>query len=249
MMNPKDRMIRVGTLAGQKQRTVDYISKIVQHGFESFELNFWEYIPDDLIMSRMSSQLRRVIEPHGAVVSSIGVYGNTLGESEVDEKTRQSWYVAIDHATHFGCDLVTGFAGGVLGKPVPDSMERFKAVFSPILERAIKRDVRIAFENCPMGGGWDSAGPNIAFCPDAWELIFETLPSDLVGLEWEPCHQLCQLIDPVAQLRKWAPKVFMCMVRMRRCIGISSLARGLMGLNFSLIIGTLVLGIRTGAIL
>ena len=29
-----------------------------------------------------------------------------------------------------------------------------------------------------------------------------------IGLEWEPCHQLGQLIDPIAQLRQWVGKVF-----------------------------------------
>lgn len=201
-------MIRIGTVAGKGEHTVDYVSRVVEHGFESFQINFWEKIPAELILSRMSAQLRRVIEPQDAKVSSIGVYGNPLGETEVDQKTRDSWLVAIDHATHFGCDIVSGFAGRVRGKSVPDSIERYKEVFDPILKRAIKRDVRLAFENSPMGGNWETGDYNIAFCPDAWELIFDALPSDSIGLEWEPCHQICQMIDPIPQLRKWVDKVF-----------------------------------------
>jgi sugar phosphate isomerase/epimerase len=29
-----------------------------------------------------------------------------------------------------------------------------------------------------------------------------------LGLEWEPCHQLVYLIDPLPQIRKWAAKIF-----------------------------------------
>jgi len=31
---------------------------------------------------------------------------------------------------------------------------------------------------------------------------------DNIGLEWEPCHQMVSLIDPIPQLRKWVGKVF-----------------------------------------
>jgi sugar phosphate isomerase/epimerase len=95
-----------------------------------------------------------------------------------------------------------------VGRPVPESIPRFKEVWSPLVERAANQGVRIAFENCPMGGDWKTGDWNIAFNPDAWELIFEAVPAPNLGLEWEPCHQLCQLIDPVPQLRQWAPRVF-----------------------------------------
>ena len=38
--------------------------------------------------------------------------------------------------------------------------------------------------------------------------MFNELPHDNLGLEWEPCHQLVYLIDPIPQIRKWAPKFF-----------------------------------------
>ena len=53
-----------------------------------------------------------------------------------------------------------------------------------------------------MGGNWKSGEWNIAINPDAWELIFDWLPAEHLGLEWEPCHQLSQLIDPIPQFRQ-----------------------------------------------
>ena len=44
--------------------------------------------------------------------------------------------------------------------------------------------------------------------PTAWEMMFNEVPSDALGLQWEPCHQMVSLIDPLPQLRKWAHKVF-----------------------------------------
>jgi sugar phosphate isomerase/epimerase len=68
--------------------------------------------------------------------------------------------------------------------------------------------VRIAFENCPMLGTWETGDWNIAHNPAAWEMIFNEVPADNLGLEWEPCHQLVYLIDPIPQIRAWAAKIF-----------------------------------------
>jgi sugar phosphate isomerase/epimerase len=87
-------------------------------------------------------------------------------------------------------------------------MKRFKQVWKPLARRAADKGVRIAFENCTMGGTWERTTCNLAFNPDGWELIFDALPDDHVGLEWEPCHQLVQLIDPMPQLRAWVDKIF-----------------------------------------
>ena len=38
--------------------------------------------------------------------------------------------------------------------------------------------------------------------------MFDALPDGNVGLEWEPAHQLAELIDPLPQLRAWVPKIF-----------------------------------------
>jgi sugar phosphate isomerase/epimerase len=59
-----------------------------------------------------------------------------------------------------------------------------------------------------MEGSWKTGDWNIAHNPAAWELMFDALPDDNLGLEWEPCHQLYYLIDPVPQIRRWAPKIF-----------------------------------------
>jgi len=113
----------------------------------------------------------------------------------------------IDNAHLFGSDIVAGFTGRVRGKSIPDNIARFKEVYAPLAKRAEDKGVRLAFENCSMGGDWNTGDWNIAHNPDAWELMFDAVPSDAIGLEWEPCHQMVTLIDPIPQLRKWAKKV------------------------------------------
>lgn len=198
--------IRIGTMVREGRRSPEYIAKILPHGFESFQLSFWQHLDADL--PQLADEVATVLDGSGAVISSLGVYGNPLGTTETDDQTRHAWLAAIENASRFGCDLVCGFAGRLPGRPVPESLPRFAEVFGPLADRAGELGVRLAFENCPMGGTWASGDWNIAFHPKAWELMFEHVPHAHVGLEWEPCHQLCQLIDPLPQLREWLPRVF-----------------------------------------
>jgi sugar phosphate isomerase/epimerase len=199
--------LRIGTLVdGLGADPAEYIRQILPHGFESFSITFWQTLKQ-VQLPRLAERVRAQLGGR-AVVSSLGVFGNPLGDGEVDEQTRLAWRTAIDHAADFGTDIVAGFAGRVRGVPVDQSIARFKEVFAPLAERAAARGVRIAFENCPMGGTWASGDWNIAFQPRAWELMFDAVPSPNLGLEWEPCHQMCQLIEPIGQLRAWVKRVF-----------------------------------------
>ena len=86
-------------------------------------------------------------------------------------------------------------------------MPRFKEVFGELARHAEDRGVKLAIENCPMGGTWQKGTCNIGFNPRAWDMMFDAVPSDSLGLEWEPAHQIYQLIDPIANLRKYVKKI------------------------------------------
>jgi len=195
--------LRIGTMVPNGKP--EYLAQIVRHGFESFEFNWWQHV-GDVDFKKLAEDTRRVLDDAGtgAIVSCIGVYGNPL----VDKQTAKDWARLIDAAKLFDCDLVVGFAGRVVDKPIPDSMKTFAKVFGPLAKRAADKGVRLAFENCDMGGTWQTGDWNIAHAPTAWEMIFDAIPSKNVGLEWEPCHQIGSLIDPLPQLRKYAHKVF-----------------------------------------
>ncbi|MEI6512832.1 MAG: sugar phosphate isomerase/epimerase [bacterium] len=200
--------IRIGTLAtGKNNWTGDYLRQILPYGFESFSITFWQTL-GGTDLKCLSDEIKDVITDKGAVVSSLGVFGNPLMDDAMAEETRESWRQAIDNAHLFGCDIVAGFAGRIEDKPIDESMPRFAEVFGPLAKRAADKGVRIAFENCDMGGTWKTGSWNIAHNPTAWEMMFNAIPSENVGLEWEPCHQMVSLIEPIPQLSKWVKKVF-----------------------------------------
>ncbi|HET7716583.1 MAG TPA: sugar phosphate isomerase/epimerase [Bauldia sp.] len=184
-----------------------YVRQILPHGFESIEPFFWQTIGNKDI-PRLAAELREAIDGHDVTISTLGMFGNPLEDTETDRETLRGWETLIDNAHLFGATCVAGFTGRIRGKPIEHSLPRFKEVFGRLAKRAADNGVRIAFENCAMDGNWASGDWNIAHNPDAWELMFNELPDDNLGLEWEPCHQLVYLIDPIPQIRKWAGKFF-----------------------------------------
>lgn len=196
--------LRIGTLVPGNM-ALKVIPQILPLGFESFGLTFWETI-GDINLPQLAQRLQEILEGHDVVISSLSVSNNALVED--NDKAVDDWKQLIDHAHLFGTDLVTGFAGRVVNEPIEKCIPRFREVFEPLAKRAEDQGIRLAFENCGMGGNWHRGGWNIAHGPTAWEMMFDALPAENIGLEWEPCHQLVNLIDPVPQLRKWAHRIF-----------------------------------------
>jgi sugar phosphate isomerase/epimerase len=200
--------IRIGTMVkGNLADPAAYVREILPLGFESIQPFFWQTLGGK-DLRRLAGEIKEAIGDRDVVVSSLAVFGNPLEERDPDRETLAGWEAAIEHAHLFGTDLVTGFTGRVRGKPLTDSLPRFREVWGRLARKAADRGVRIAFENCAMDGNWASGDWNIAHNPDAWELMFNELPHDNLGLEWEPCHQLVYLIDPIPQIKVWAPKIF-----------------------------------------
>jgi sugar phosphate isomerase/epimerase len=197
--------IRIGTLVNGDVRggPANYIRQILPHGFESFSLTLTRQVPN-VHLKKMAEEVKDALGSSGAIISCVGIYGNPL----VHGPTRDGWQQLIDAAEFFGCNIVAGFTGRIVDKPIPESMKRFAEVFSPLAKRAADKGVRLAFENCEMGGDWHRGDWNIAHNPTAWELMFNAVPAANLGLQWEPAHQMCNLIDPLPQLRKYVKKVF-----------------------------------------
>ncbi len=200
--------MRIGTLVnGLQKNPAGYIQQILHHGFESFSLTFSKSV-GDTDFKRLAESVNKALDGSGATISSLGIYGNPLEEAEMDLETRKGWEALIDAAHLFGADIVSGFTGRLRGQPIDKSIERFKEVFEPLAKRAADKGIRLAFENCDMRGNWEAGDWNIAHTPAAWELMFQALPDSNVGLEWEPCHQMVKLIDPMPQIRRWCKRIF-----------------------------------------
>jgi sugar phosphate isomerase/epimerase len=112
-------------------------------------------------------------------------------------------------ARHLGVAVVAGFAGRVMHAELEASLPRFREIWSEHARFAADHGVRIAFEHCPMGRfNSPFGGMNCICTPEMWDRCFDAVSSDALGLEWDPSHLVCMLIDPVASLRQYGRKVF-----------------------------------------
>jgi sugar phosphate isomerase/epimerase len=199
--------MRIGTLVKGDNDPARAIRELAPFGFESFSITFWETLGaiDPVALAR---EVRAAAEETGTVISVLSIYGNILLGDAAAEQTLRGYRALIDCARNFGTDIVSGFTGRVPDRPMEESIGPWKSAFRDLLDRAAGNGVRLAMENCRMGGTWRLGSWNLATGPDAWEMLFSEIPDPSLGLEWEPCHQLLCLADPLAQLARWAPKVF-----------------------------------------
>ena len=196
--------IRIGTIIDPHQ--FEHLPRLIEWGFETFSIKFDPRQAYD--MPKLAEQVKKAFEGTSCTVSNLCAYENALLTDEHGELVRKFWYKLVDSAGLFDTNIVVGFTGRVPEVPVPESIPAYVDFYGPLAEKAKGQNIRIAFENCEMGGNWQKGGWNIAFNPRAWELMFDALPAENIGLQWEPSHQMGQLIDPIPQLRKWAKKVF-----------------------------------------
>lgn len=190
--------ISIGTLIpALKADTL--IPQLNTRPFECYALTFNGNNPARLDLKKHAETLLPLLE--GRKISCLSYYGNPI----LSEEDREHVAALIRAAALYDCNTLGVFAGGNPDKTIPDTIPEFKAVWEPLAELAEDYGVRIGFEAC--GGGWNGGSVNIGYCPDAWELMFDAVPSKALGLEWEPCHALMGLADPIAQLRHWADRV------------------------------------------
>jgi sugar phosphate isomerase/epimerase len=145
----------------------------------------------------------------GVTISGLGYYPNPLTPDRAEVQ------VYIDHlkqvilaAELLGVGVVNTFIGRDWSKSVDDNWPRFLEVWPPLIGFAEEHGVRIGIENCPMlftGDEWPG-GKNLAATPAIWRRMFEAIPSDHFGLNFDPSHLVWQKIDYLKAIRDFAHK-------------------------------------------
>src|SRR4029453_13075055 len=115
-----DNKLRIGTLVGGGNAD-HVIPQIVKHGFESFNLTFWQTTGStDLV--EMAKRVRALADEHDFIVPAVSVFGNPLTGEGNNADTLASWERLIDHAHLFGADIVSGFTGRLTGQSIDESI-------------------------------------------------------------------------------------------------------------------------------
>jgi sugar phosphate isomerase/epimerase len=155
--------------------------------------------------------VRETLDRHGIQISSLAYYPNNLHPDDSHrEEVNAHLRKVIDAASRLEVPVVATFAGNDKDRPLPENLDRFRAVWPELVRYAGDKGVKIAIENCPMIFSWDEwpGGTNLAWSPAIWEQMFEAIPAENFGLNLDPSHLVWLMIDYERAVYDFADRIF-----------------------------------------
>jgi sugar phosphate isomerase/epimerase len=156
-------------------------------------------------------EINALVSETGVDISALGYYPNPL----CPDKSEAEVYIAhfkevVTASAKLGINMASTFIGRDWQKSVDDNWPRFKEVWKPLIQFAEDRGVKVGIENCPMLFSADEwpGGKNLAATPAIWRRMFEEIPSDNFGLNYDPSHLVWQDIDYTKPLWEFREKLF-----------------------------------------
>jgi sugar phosphate isomerase/epimerase len=146
----------------------------------------------------------------GLEISALAYYPNNLDPDDGAREAAHAHLRRLIDAAAGTVGLVCTFAGADPAKPLDENLRRFRELWPPLVAYAEERDVRIAIENCPMvyeRGRWPG-GTNLAYCPEAWDAMFDACPGSTLGLNLDPSHLHWLGIDAEQAVREYGERIF-----------------------------------------
>jgi sugar phosphate isomerase/epimerase len=144
-------------------------------------------------------------------ISSLAYYPNVLdADPEKRAANVEHLMKVIDASARLKVNMVTTFIGRDQSKTVEENLGLVRSVWPAIVRHAEETGVRIAIENCPMLFGPEQwpGGQNLMTTPEIWRKIFDILPSDNLGINYDPSHFVWQMIDYIQPLYEFKEKIF-----------------------------------------
>ena len=144
-------------------------------------------------------------------ISGLGYYPNPL-----DPDPDQSAFF-VDHikkvivaAAQLKIPVVNTFIGRDPLQSVDYNLDRFNEIWPEIIQVAEAHNIKIGIENCPMLFTKDEwpGGKNLAISPAIWDRMFELMPSDHFGLNYDPSHLVWMQMDEIQPIYDYREKLF-----------------------------------------
>lgn len=199
------------------------VENAVKNGCECMEVACWpqgkaerryagvSHIDVDNTSPEYIAYIKDFCAEKGIEISSLAFYPNTMdGNLEKRNAAIEHLKKVINMSALLGVNMVTTFIGRDQTKTVEENLELFKEIWPPIIKLAEEKGVKVAIENCPMLFGADQwpGGQNLFTTPALWRKMFELLPSDNFGINYDPSHFIWQQIDYIKPLYEFKDKIF-----------------------------------------
>jgi sugar phosphate isomerase/epimerase len=213
--------MRLGMLARGEPAELDKVQRL---GFRCFE---WVRFEDGPCGTKnpdwksAATALGEEAKKRDLRITAIAAwYRNTLDPKQIDT-ARRVMLRAIEVAEFLKIRTIGAFTGALVNTTIDErgggpvyalsekSIPAAAEFWRPIAQRAQDAGVRIAFEHCPQGP-WHQpiAHWNLVGQPAHWNPLFDAIGLDNVGIEWDAAHLICQLIDPLQNIREHGKRIF-----------------------------------------
>ena len=179
-------------------------------GFDIMEImvDYNHNLDLDKLTDGDTARLVSHFEKNGMRVGSVCCSLNLL-DGDLENRRCNIEYMTrmIRRVRSFGTNLITTNVWGNKKLTPEENIPLFGEVYAPVARLCEQEDVYIAFENCPHFVGYPAPIGNIGYSPEMWRALFEAVPSDHLGLEFDPSHLYWLGIDYLWALREFAGKV------------------------------------------
>ena len=146
---------------------------------------------------------RALLDQHGIAASTVFHYEDYAAPDEAaSKKAWNNLKKTMDIAEGLGTSIVTCNAWVPGSASLADKFKFYKKSFSTFAKWFEDRGMKLAIENCPHDFH------NISWNVANWEVMFNEVPSEAIGLEYDPSHLVWQQIDYLAALRKFASRIY-----------------------------------------
>lgn len=156
-----------------------------------------------------AAKINELLAKYNVSISGLGYYPNPLAPDEAEAQVYiEHIKKVISAAPLLGLKVVNTFIGRDWTKTIDDNWPRFKKVWPDLVKFAEDKGVKIGIENCPMfftNDEWPG-GKNLAHSPKVWRRMFEEIPSDHFGLNFDPSHLVWQGIDVYRAVKEFGKK-------------------------------------------
>ena len=202
------------------EETIDVASQL---GFGCVEVACWprgkaerryagvSHIDVDDLSDEKAASILDYCAKKSVEISALAFYPNTMdGDLVKRAASIEHLMKVIAASAKLGVNRVTTFVGRDQNKTMEENMDLFKTIWPPILRFAEQKGVKVAIENCPMLFGREQwpGGQNLATTPRIWREMFEIIPSDYFGLNYDPSHFVWQMMDYTRPLYEFKDRIF-----------------------------------------
>jgi len=189
------------------------------NGFATLELSASPIVPERPSPNQLdvvnlnkdkAAALRELCAQSGIEITCLTYCDNNLAADPAKrEQVHTHLRRVIDAAELLGVANVSTFVGRNEHKTVRESIDEGVAVFRELLAYAADKGVRIAIENWPgVGVQFEGLIGNIFMSPEVWEPMFDALPVDNFGLNFDPSHLHWMGVDYIQAVRDFRDRIF-----------------------------------------